>query len=151
MREVLANPGPQVYRWRVDEIQDVYGNTIEFEYYEYKHVWDYASYLKQIRYNKGSGDDWATEIVFDGSTGIYIPPSLPVIFQTCRQLDGVRVTHLDQVIREYRFDYHVKESWGATIRTLIEIEPYGLGGWQSGRGQSLPATEFKYIDKDNVK
>ena len=137
----------QVYRWRVDQISDVHNNRIIFSYHEYTkgdNGRDYASYLANIYYNNYGNDQWASRVRFDSSVVGSEPGQAP-IFRVRRRLDSVVVSHLGEVIREYNIAYRYgeQERWHAPKR----ITPYGLGGATSG--QSLPATTFEYIERNN--
>ncbi len=158
------------FRWRVDQIVDVYGNEIEYQYIECRTGGnnsciryssgpngerEIASYLDRIYYNRAADNQyWLTEIRFvsvDSGAGEPAQNQGPV-FVTRRILTNIQVWWHDtpatsRIVAETRLNYSTQWLSSAKIYLLKSIEPYGLGGQSSG--SPLPGFDFTYQQYNN--
>ena len=165
-----GNNSPHVaFRWRVDRIQDLRGNQVEFSYYETAETSnpcgpdrERSSYLSEIRYNKLSDGNWGSKISFsraarDPADGGYMIGNSDCwyssLFYQDYYLDKIKVENYDadayRTVREYVLGYDlVQRSDTRYTRILRTINHYGTTG--SGQGNpSLPTTTFGYTTYAN--
>ena len=163
---IKPDQSPDVtFRWRVDRIQDLRGNRIEFSYYEtpensnscggYR---ERSSYLSEVRYNLLSDGRWGTRISFlrarrdtDG-VGDYLYTTDCWFCRPWYQDDFLQKIRIENwsngqynILREYLLTYDSREVIGGHnnhTRRLRTIREYGVGGVNAGQG--LPTTTFTY-------
>jgi hypothetical protein len=132
------DPARSVYRWRLDQAEDSYGNRMEVNYREWGDNNDNrASVLAEIRYNQ-SESGWGTRILFIGADFQY---EKDTIFYDPQSLQRIEVWHAGQRIRTYEFSYGEGNHWRRVLREIRVLD---------GNGQlALPVTRFGYEDYFN--
>ena len=142
-----------VYRWRLDQVKDVFGNKLELLYTEYSGGYgnrrDTASLLNEIRYDQYGANQWATRVVFVTAAPSRPQPGDVPFFGPEGQLNRIEVWHLGQRVSYYDLGYSVypplaSYPWEGETRELTAIRQYSGDG-----SQSLPATTFSYVALPN--
>ncbi|MBC7250776.1 MAG: PKD domain-containing protein, partial [Anaerolineae bacterium] len=157
--------GSVTFRWRLDQVVDVYGNEMELWYdeeprvvtgYNYGDTWSRASYLREIRYARRSDGEWGYRVVFNrrGRSGGDNIPDCTARFYQADYLHSIQVwqgnEQSGEIIREYLFDYEISDNPGTLKHRLLKsITPYGRGGVVGG--QRLPTTTFTYTPMPNKR
>ncbi len=152
-------------RWRVDKIEDKYGNSMSYAYTE-EHpasslvpAFDRASYLQEIKYTDHTNLDPMYLVKFNYATR---PGDVPTEFNTWdnfddKLLDTIQICYTNcsggNVIRTYDFNYAVQNVPNANgTLTLNEMKISGGDFTASGVSSaalSSPTIKFTYENKPN--
>jgi uncharacterized repeat protein (TIGR01451 family) len=145
------------FRWRVDQVTDVYGNLMTFTYTEEPRTvgtvtYDRASYMDTISYTGHTSGTpspgYSVEFELVTRTGEGAPTSPnPWDNWDTKWLDRVDVKYGTNVVRTYDLEYTPLPadsdggvSWNTTKLTSVAI---------SGGATLAPTTIFTYTNKDN--
>jgi RHS repeat-associated protein len=150
------------YRWRVDLVTDIHGNTTIYQYKECRtggtncavfpsgpsEQREIASYPYKIFYNQ-VGSSWLAEVEFISvQKGESPAVNSGPVFATRQRLNSIRVKWAGSLVKEYVLDYdEYYTPSAAPVFLLKQIRPYGLGGESSG--DWLPSPSFYYTEFDN--
>jgi len=154
-------------RWRVDQVTDVYGNTMSFTYHEDQRLvagtstnYDRASYIETISYTghtSGTPAAAYSAVFVRESRGTSDVPTT----QTQTEWDNWETDRLDRIdvkygsttVRTYDLSYTIDShtdggvTWQTTILTSIATTGSNTVG--TIVNTSSPTVTFTYTDKDN--
>ena len=120
----------QVYRWWLDTVTDVHGNTIHFTYSET----DTATYISKIEYNRNKLRK--VEFGWEDNPYAYMTINQGSEEKFTQRLKKITVTVSNQLVRRYDLSY--KGNAIGSNSLLTQITTVG------NNGSSLPPVEFGY-------